>query len=176
MASWARAKQAGCAFSSGAFGQKSAGLQEFDEALVYFLHRGFYYNPRINKALLEKYHEGLICLSACVKGEIPHLLRNGRKQQAREAVQWYLDLFGEDYYLEIQDHGLEIEAEAMPQVIELAKEMNVPLVLTNDCHYLHQEDHEAHDILLCIQTQKHSTIRSGCVTTRRSCISRVRRR
>jgi DNA polymerase-3 subunit alpha len=115
---------------------------------------GFYYNPRINKALLEKYHEGLICLSACVKGEIPHLLRNGRKQQAREAVQWYLDLFGEDYYLEIQDHGLEIEAEAMPQVIELAKEMNVPLVLTNDCHYLHQEDHEAHDILLCIQTQK----------------------
>lgn len=115
---------------------------------------GYYYKPRINKDLLKKYGEGLICLSACVKGEIPTLLSNGRKQQAIEAVNWYLDLFGEDYYLEIQDHGLEMEREVMPQVIELAKEMNVPLVLTNDCHYLHREDHEAHDILLCIQTNK----------------------
>lgn len=116
--------------------------------------QGFYYKPRISKALLQEYSEGLICLSACVKGEIPSLLYNGRRQQAVEAAKWYQDIFGDDYYLEIQDHGLEMENKVMPQVIELAKELGLPLVLTNDCHYLHQEDHEAHDILLCIQTGK----------------------
>ena len=115
---------------------------------------GFYYKPRISKALLEKHNEGLICLSACVKGEIPSLLLAGRQQQAKEAVLWYKELFADRYYLEIQDHGLDMEKTAMPQVIALAKECDVPLVLTNDCHYLHQEDHEAHDILLCIQTGK----------------------
>ena len=115
---------------------------------------GFYYKPRISKALLQEYSEGLICLSACVKGEISSLLYNGRRQQAIEAAKWYHDVFGDDYYLEIQDHGLEMENKVMPQVIELAKELGLPLVLTNDCHYLHQEDHEAHDILLCIQTGK----------------------
>lgn len=115
---------------------------------------GFYYKPRISKSLLKQHSEGLICLSACVKGEIPGLLLKKRKEDARAAVAWYKELFGEDYYLEIQDHGLEMEKEAMPMVIELAKEMDVPLVLTNDCHYLHQDDSEAHDILLCIQTGK----------------------
>lgn len=116
--------------------------------------KGFYYKPRINKALLAEHSEGLICLSACVKGEIPALLLNGRVNQAKETVQWYKELFGDRYYLEIQNHQLDMEKAVMPKVIELAKEMDVPLVLTNDCHYLHQEDHEAHDILLCIQTGK----------------------
>ncbi|HPF08501.1 MAG: DNA polymerase III subunit alpha [Candidatus Cloacimonadaceae bacterium] len=116
--------------------------------------RGFYYKPRINKALLAQHSEGLICLSACVKGEVPSLLLNGRINQAKETVAWYKELFGDRYYLEIQNHGLDMEKAVMPQVIDLAREMDVPLVLTNDCHYLHQEDHEAHDILLCIQTGK----------------------
>lgn len=115
---------------------------------------GFYYKPRISKSLLRKYSEGLICLSACVKGEIPSLLLNNRESDARKAVEWYRDVFGEYYYLEIQDHGLEPERAVMPQLIALARDMNVPLVLTNDCHYLRQEDNEAHDILLCIQTGK----------------------
>lgn len=115
---------------------------------------GFYYKPRIDKKLLQQYSEGLICLSACVKGEIASLLLNGRKAEAREAANWYKALFGDRYYLEIQDHNLESEAKAMPQLIELARELDIPLVLTNDCHYLHREDHEAHDILLCIQTGK----------------------
>lgn len=115
---------------------------------------GFYYKPRINKELLQNHAEGLICLSACVKGEISqHLLQNNYPA-ARQAALWYKNLFGDRYYLEIQDHGLENEQVAMPQIIKLAKELSIPLVLTNDCHYLHQSDSEAHDILLCIQTSK----------------------
>ncbi|NLK50210.1 MAG: DNA polymerase III subunit alpha, partial [Candidatus Cloacimonetes bacterium] len=115
---------------------------------------GFYYKPRISKTLLQQHHEGLVCLSACVKGEIASLLLKERYQEAKDAVKWYHDLFGEDYYLEIQDHDLDSEKEAMPRLISLAEEMNVPLVLTNDCHYLNEDDYEAHDILLCIQTGK----------------------
>jgi len=120
----------------------------------YSYTKGFYYKPRISKALLEQYYEGLICLSACVKGEIPSLILNDRLKQAREAALWYKELFKENYYIEIQDHGLESEKTSMPRLIELAKELDINLVLTNDCHYLHQSDHEAHDILLCIQTGK----------------------
>lgn len=115
---------------------------------------GFYYKPRMSKSLLAKHTEGLICLSACVKGEIPWLILQNRTQEAREAALWYKELFEDRYYLEIQDHNLESEKEAMPKLIELAKELDIPLVLTNDCHYLHKQDHEAHDILLCIQTGK----------------------
>lgn len=115
---------------------------------------GFYYKPRISKSLLEKHSEGLICLSACVKGEIASLLANGREEEAREAVCWYQRVFGDRYFIEIQNHGLDIERDVMPALIKLAKEMGQQLVLTNDCHYLRKEDHEAHDILLCIQTGK----------------------
>lgn len=115
---------------------------------------GFYYKPRISKSLLSKHSEGLICLSACVKGEIPSLILNDRMKQAKETAEWYRNLFGDRYYIEIQDHGLDVEKAVMPRLIAMANEMEIPLVLTNDCHYLHQSDHEAHDILLCIQTGK----------------------
>ncbi len=115
---------------------------------------GFYYKPRIHKKLLEEHSDGLICLSACVKGEISQHLINQQPKLAKEAAEWYLKVFGDRYYLEIQNHGLEPENIAMPQLIKLAKEMSIPLVLTNDCHYLQQSDSEAHDILLCIQTGK----------------------
>ncbi len=115
---------------------------------------GFYYKPRINKKLLEEYSEGLICLSACIKGEIAQHLLNQQPRQAKQAAEWYRNVFGDRYYLEIQDHGIEEEAKVMPQIISLAKELSIPLVLTNDCHYLQQSDSEAHDILLCIQTGK----------------------
>jgi DNA polymerase-3 subunit alpha len=75
-------------------------------------------------------------------------------KQAKEAALWYKDLFGESFYIEIQDHGLDSEKNSMPRLISLARELEIPMVLTNDCHYLHQSDHEAHDILLCIQTGK----------------------
>jgi DNA polymerase-3 subunit alpha len=115
---------------------------------------GFYYKPRINKEILQNHAEGLICLSACVKGEISQQILQNNYSAARKAALWYKNLFGDRYYLELQDHGLENEQQAMPQIIKLAKELDIPLVLTNDCHYLHQSDSEAHDILLCIQTTK----------------------
>ncbi|HOD17180.1 MAG TPA: DNA polymerase III subunit alpha [Candidatus Cloacimonadota bacterium] len=118
---------------------------------------GFYYKPRINKELLEQYNEGLICLSACIQGEIAQQLLKGQVDQARKAAKWYKNLFGDRYYLEIQSHGLEEENTVMPQIISLSKELDIPLVLTNDCHYLQQSDSEAHDILLCIQTGKSLT-------------------
>jgi len=115
---------------------------------------GFYYKPRISKSLLRQYSEGLICLSACVKGEIPTLLLNGRQDEAYAAIDWYADVFKDRFFLEIQNHALDMEKAVMPLVIAAAREKNIPLVLTNDCHYLHKDDNEAHDILLCIQTGK----------------------
>ncbi len=114
--------------------------------------QGVYYKPRISKALLQQYNEGLICLSACLKGEIPWLLLHDRPQEARESAKWFSDLFGDRYYIELQDHGLEGEKAVMPNLIKLAKELNLQRVVTNDCHYLRREDWEAHDIMLCIQT------------------------
>lgn len=115
---------------------------------------GFYYKPRISKRLLSEYSEGLVCLSACVKGEIPSLILNDRMKQAKETALWYKQLFGDSFFIELQDHDLESEKKISPRLIELARELDIPMVLTNDCHYLHQSDHEAHDILLCIQTGK----------------------
>jgi DNA polymerase-3 subunit alpha len=116
--------------------------------------KGFYYKARIDREILEEHSEGLICLSACVKGIIPSLLLNGNVEAAKEEVRYFKSLFPERFYLEIQSHGLEDEKIAYPKIIELAKETNTPLVVTNDCHYLKREDAEAHDILLCIQTGK----------------------
>ncbi len=116
--------------------------------------KGFYYKPRINKAFLKKYSSDIICLSACLQGEIPWLLLRGQDEKAREIVDFYNEIFPNSFYLEIQDHGLEDERIVAPMIIELAKETGTPLVVTNDCHYLKKKDSEAHDVLLCIQTGK----------------------
>ena len=115
---------------------------------------GFYYKPRIDKNLLKSYHKGLIALSACIKGEIPWHIVQGRFEAAEESLKYYLDLFGEDFYLEMQVQGIEEQKTANKGLIELAGKYGVPLVATNDCHYLLKEDYEAHDVLLCIQTGK----------------------
>jgi len=116
--------------------------------------KGFYYKPRIDKKLLAEYSEGIICLSACLKGEIPHLLYSGKEDQAREVVEFYKRTFPDRFYLEIQNHGLEEEKIVAPLLIDLARKTSTPLVVTNDCHYLQEGDAEAHDVLLCIQTGK----------------------
>ena len=118
---------------------------------------GFYRKPRITKALLRQHHEGLICLTACIKGEIPSLLIAGREEDAYNTLWEYKEIFGDDLYIELQDHGIDKEQTAMPLLIDLAKRTNTEMVVTNDCHYLHKEDKEAHDILLCIQTGKKET-------------------
>lgn len=116
---------------------------------------GFYYKPRISKSLLRKYSEGLICLSACIKGEIPSLILENRMEEAERVVEFYNETFPGNFYIEIMDHGLEEEKLVVPQLISLAKRSGTPLVVTNDCHYLKREDAEGHDILLCIQTGKY---------------------
>lgn len=116
---------------------------------------GFYYKPRIDKELLEKYSKGLICSSACLAGEIPELLRSGNKEEAKKAACWYQDIFGKgNYYLEIMDNGLEEQKAIIAPLMELSKQTGIPLVATNDCHYLKQEDAKFHDVLLCINTNK----------------------
>ena len=113
---------------------------------------GFYYKPRIDFATLKQHAKGLICLSACIAGELPTLLLMERHDQARQLVKQYLDLFGEDYYIELQDHQIQEERQVMPQLIKLAKEFGIPLVVTNDVHYLNKEDAEVQDMMLCVQT------------------------
>jgi DNA polymerase-3 subunit alpha len=120
----------------------------------YSFTQGFYRKPRISKSLLNKYHEGLICLSGCIKGEIAEKLLRESREAGLAALMFYKDLFGDDFYIELQDHGLPGELKVMPQLIELARETSTQMVLTNDCHYLNKKDSEAHDILLCIQTGK----------------------
>ena len=117
---------------------------------------GFYYKPRIDLAALKAYHEGLICLTSCLHGHIPTLLLSSRLDEAREAVAWYKDVFGADFYLELQYHPtLPQQATLNDALIRLGRETETPLVATNDCHYLTEDDAEAQDILLCIQTKRH---------------------
>ena len=113
---------------------------------------GFYYRPRIDHQLLEKYHEGLICLSACLAGEIPQLLLMNNYGEAKKLASWYKELFGEDYYIELQNHGLPEQLIVLPRLNELAKELNIKTVATNDIHYVNKSDAEAQDVMLCIQT------------------------
>lgn len=109
---------------------------------------GFYYKPRIDKELLEKHHEGLICLSGCFSGEVAKLLRAGKHEEAEEAVRYYQNLFGDDYYLEIQPHNPDVHA----YLVDFSRRFEIPLVATQDSHYLTREDAPIHDVLLAIQT------------------------
>ena len=116
---------------------------------------GFYYRPRIDKQVLAEHAEGLIGLSACLQGEVPRRLLAGDEDGARRAVAQYREILGpENFYLEVQDHAIEDERRARPMLVGLAREMGVPLVATNDVHYLSVDDTRAHDVLLCINTGK----------------------
>ena len=127
---------------------------------------GFYFKPRTDRGDLEKYHEGLIICSACIAGEVPAKILNGDIEGAREAIEWYRRVFGEDYYLEIQRHEVKdphqranretfpLQQRANKVILELAKEYGIKVVCTNDCHFEDQDTAEAHDHLLCLSTNK----------------------
>ena len=116
---------------------------------------GYYYKPRVDYAMLEKHHEGLIALSACLSGDLPKRLLDGRDADARKMAQKYLDIFGRgNFFIELQDHGLADQRTVNPRLVRLAREMDIPLVCTNDCHYLTKEDAAAQEVLMCIQTGK----------------------
>ena len=115
---------------------------------------GFYYKPRIDFKTLSMHSEGLICLSACLAGELPRLIMANRPDDARKLAQKYKDLFGEYYYLELQDHRIAEQKLVNAELIKISKELDIPLVATNDVHYLKREDSEVQDVLMCIQMQK----------------------
>ncbi len=114
---------------------------------------GFYFKPRIDRELIPGHTEGLICLSACLAGEVPRALTVGEYEKAREAATWYRDQFGaENYFIEVQNHGIEDQVRILPQLVKLSEELGVGLVATNDSHYLKKEDHQLQHLLICIQT------------------------
>lgn len=121
--------------------------------------QGFYYKPRIDRPLLEKYNEGIICLSGCASGEVGDALRQGQYEQAKDTAAWYKSVFGDRYYLEIQDHGhpdhtsaWDVQVRINEDLFKISEELDIPCVVTSDAHYLRHADQEAHEILLCVQT------------------------
>lgn len=115
---------------------------------------GFYYKPRIDHDYLKEHSEGLVATSACLGGEVQKNLLNGNIGKAKEAALFYKEVFKEDFYLELQYHGVQDQLKVNEMLVKLSKEIDVPLVCTNDVHYINKEDWKAHDILLCIQTGK----------------------
>ncbi|MBI2502872.1 MAG: DNA polymerase III subunit alpha [Candidatus Latescibacteria bacterium] len=115
---------------------------------------GYYYNPRVDKELLRQHAEGLICMSACVSGEVAHLIQRESLAEAEKAAREFMGIFGEDFYLEIQRHGIDIEPKVNAGLLKLHQKLGLPLVATNDFHFLRADDHAAHDALICIQTGK----------------------
>ena len=116
--------------------------------------KGIFSRPCINKDLLKQYHEGLIVTSACLGGEVPQAILSGRPDAARKVAQWYKDVFGDDYYLEIQDHGSQEDRIVNVEIVKIARELGIKIIATNDSHFISCFDVEAHDALLCIQTGK----------------------
>lgn len=117
--------------------------------------QGFYYKPRIDYKLLRQHHEGLIALSACLSGELPSLLLEGRYEDAKQLALMMQDLMGMgNYFIEVMDHGIRDEKLVLPKLVQLSGDLSIPLVATNDCHYLAKEDAPAQEVLMCIQTGK----------------------
>ncbi len=117
--------------------------------------QGFYYRPRIDKEVLGAHRDGLIAMSACLHGEIPRLINEGRVEAAEDAARWYQALFGEaNFFLEVQNNGIDIQTTVNETLRDMSARLGIPLVASNDCHYLNQADVRAHDVLLCVQTGK----------------------
>ncbi|MEG1775672.1 MAG: DNA polymerase III subunit alpha, partial [Clostridia bacterium] len=135
--------------------ENNTGYQNLIKLVSAGFTEGFYYKPRIDYELLKQHTEGLICLSACLSGDLPKLLLQGRHDEAKEYALGMEKLFGKgNYYIEIMDHGIEEERIVLPRLVSLSRETGIPLVATNDCHYLYRADAAAQEVLLCIQTGK----------------------
>lgn len=134
--------------------ENMTGYRNLSKLVSVGFKEGFYYKPRIDKEVLAQYSEGLICLSACLKGEVAYLCERDRIAEAVDVARWYADLFPDRYYIELQENGLAEQDKANKGLLEVAREVGLPLVATNDCHYLNREDARAHEVLLCIQTGK----------------------
>ena len=134
--------------------ENNKGYENLSKIVSRGFTEGFYYKPRVDYELLREYHEGLIALSACLAGEVPRDIMAERYEDARAAIKKHVEIFGEgNYFLELQDHMIDDgQRQVNEHLIAMSKELGVPLICTNDCHYTYAEDAEAHDVLLCIQT------------------------
>lgn len=140
--------------------ENMTGYRNLIEMVSLGFTEGFYNRPRVDEELLRRYGEGLIALSACIGGRIPKLLSKGDFDGARETARRYAEIFGKDrFYIEIQDHGIREEKSVLPSLVELAQVCDLPLVATNDCHYLRRMDAEKQAVLMCIQTN--TTVDAG---------------
>ena len=135
--------------------ENNTGYQNLMKIVSRGFTEGYYYRPRVDREVLETYHEGLIVLSACLAGEVAKLLQRGFYEEAKEAALWHDRTFGHgNYFLELQDHGLQEQQYVNQQLLRLSRETGIALVATNDVHYTYETDVDSHDILLCIQTGK----------------------
>ncbi len=134
--------------------KNNQGYQNLSKLVSLGFVDGYYYKPRIDHDILKQYSEGLICLSACLAGEVNQALLNGQTEKAEQVALWHKKIFGEDYYIEIQNNGIREQVLANQKLIQLARKLDIPLVATNDAHYLKREDAYNHEVLLCIQTGK----------------------
>jgi DNA polymerase-3 subunit alpha len=138
--------------------QNETGYRNLCKLLTSAYLEGFYYRPRVDKEILARHSEGLIALSSCLKGEVAFLLGRGLDEAAEEAAASYASLFGKDrFFIELQDHGLDLQKETNPKLIPIARKLGLGLVATNDVHYRRKADAESHDVLLCIQTNRKVT-------------------
>ena len=137
--------------------KNNKGYQNLSKLVSLGFTEGYYYKPRIDLEILEKYHEGIICLSACLAGAVSQAILNGNIEEAEEVAKWHKNVFGEDYYLEIQNNGVKEQVMVNQKIIQIARRLDIPIVATNDAHYLKKEDAYNHEVLLCIQTGKRIT-------------------
>ncbi|MCD8014415.1 MAG: DNA polymerase III subunit alpha [Lachnospiraceae bacterium] len=144
-----------CYFHLVLLAENNTGYQNLVKIVSKGFVEGFYYKPRVDMELLREYHEGIIALSACLAGAVPRLLERGQYEEAKAAAREHLEIFGEgNYFLELQDHGIPAQKLVNQQLVRMSRELNIPLVATNDVHYTFEEDAAAHDVLLCLQTGK----------------------
>ena len=135
--------------------EDATGYRNLIELVSRAYTEGFYSKPRIDMEILREYRDGIIALTGCIQGQVPQLLCSNRREEGIQNFKTLMEIMGErNLYVEVQNHYIDKELEAYPVMVELAKEFNLPLVGTNDCHYLRKSDHRMHDVLLCIQTKK----------------------
>ncbi len=135
--------------------QNNKGYQNLMKIVSEAYVNGFYYKPRVDHDILRKYSEGIICLSACLGGEVQQHIMNNNLEKAKEVASIYDDIFGKgNFYLELQDHGINEQIGVNRSLVEISKDLDIPLIATNDVHYLNKKDAVVHDVLLCIQTAK----------------------
>tara|TARA_A100001037_G_scaffold69745_3_gene62223 strand:+ start:7255 stop:10713 length:3459 start_codon:yes stop_codon:yes gene_type:complete len=134
--------------------QNEVGYKNLCSLVTSGFTEGMYYFPRIDREILSKHSEGLICTTACLRGEVNDHLLKGNYESAQETVSFYKELFPERFYIELQDHGLEEDKKLIPEAVKIAREFELPLIATNDVHYLMKGDHQVQEVLICVQTGK----------------------